>query len=71
LAPEGLGRSYPQQLYSADYVRLDGFEIMEFSIKVSSKEEDGIFQLALAAIQCAFSKIQNSDCSAGYNRHNQ
>ena len=50
---------------------MDDFEVVEFSIKVSGKEQDGIFQLALAVIQGALSKIQNGDCGADYNGRDQ
>jgi hypothetical protein len=50
---------------------LDDFEIVQLLVKMTGKEQNGIFQFALAIIQGAFSKIQNGDCGADYNRRDQ
>jgi hypothetical protein len=50
---------------------LEGFEIVEFSIKVTGKKQNGILQLALTAVQGALSKIQDGDCRADNNARDQ
>jgi hypothetical protein len=50
---------------------LDSFEIVEFPIKMPRKQQNGVFQLALAVVQGPLAKFQNGDGGTDDNGRDQ
>ncbi|HYU51612.1 MAG TPA: hypothetical protein VEK37_01650 [Gemmatimonadaceae bacterium] len=70
-SPENVGRSDSDHLDLRDHEFLNDREIFELLIEVAGQQQDGVFQLAFAAVQRTLAEVAGHDCGADRDGRNQ